>query len=480
MAFFRSYALAAGVVKVQPAQESISGFSRQTAALLCAYVVILVRSMTEHGTSRVPASRSTIMRSPIKPSARSSFLCGVAGLSLSIQIAVGQSVVLSQGSSHAVQEVREAAYDGSIVSRGTTNWGYNYDSLLVDLAIWQLSPFVELRQPGESVQGRSLWLVTVTDTVEPQTPRFRVSLHARTHPSEVESLYATREIIRILTGDSPLAQGLRNTCVFNIMPMYNPDGVELGFARQNANGVNLERGWDTPQPEPEVATLRKLFEEYMTSESPVRIALNMHADGSSRSRYFVYHHENGTSASYAEQERAFIRSVRQYWPQGIRDWDGFISWTTQTPTVYPESWFWLNHGEAVLALTYEEIRTQDATDFKVSAAALLNGISDYLAGIDPVAFGDPAIAASTVVLYQNYPNPFSMNTTISYTLPAMADATVMVFGVLGRRLHVLDSGTKPAGRYDVSFNAAGLPSGVYVYRLQAGDYVETRRMVVAR
>ena len=404
----------------------------------------------------------------------------VASLSLSIQIAVGQSAVLSQGSINAEQHVSEAAHGASTVSHGTTNWGYNYDSLLVDLAIWQRSPFVELRQPGESVQGRSLWLVTVTDTVERQPLRFRVSMHARTHPSEVESLYTTREIIRILTGNSPLAQELRNMCVFNIIPMYNPDGVELGFARQNANGVDLERGWDTPQPEPEVATLRKLFEEYMTSESPVRIALNMHADGSSRSRYFVYHHENGTSVSYAEQERIFIRSVRQHWPQVILDWDGFISWTTQTPTVYPESWFWLNHGEAVLALTYEEIRTQDTTEFAVSAAALLHGISDYLSSIDPVAFGDPAIAASTVVLYQNYPNPFSMYTTISYTLPALADATVMVFDVLGRRVRVLASGTKPAGRYDVSFSAAGLPTGVYVYRLQAGNYVDTRRMVVAR
>ncbi|NNE47188.1 MAG: T9SS type A sorting domain-containing protein [Rhodothermales bacterium] len=404
----------------------------------------------------------------------------MASSSLSIQTAVGQSAALSQGSIHAEQYVPDVVHDASTVRYGTTNWGYNYDSLLVDLAIWQRSPFVELRQPGESVQGRSLWLVTVTDTVERQPPRFRVSMHARTHPSEVESLYTTREIIRILAGDSPLAQGLRSTCVFNIMPMYNPDGVELGFARQNANGVDLERGWDTPQPEPEVATLRKLFEEYMTSESPVRIALNMHADGSSRSRYFVYHHENGTSALYAAQERTFIRSVRHYWPQGILDWDGFISWTTQTPTVYPESWFWLNHGDAVLALTYEEIRTQNVTEFAVSAAALLNGISDYLGSIDPVAFGDPSMAASTVVLFQNYPNPFSMNTTISYTLPALADATVMVFDVLGRRVRVLASGTKPAGRYDVSFDAAGLPTGIYLYRLQAGDYVETRRMVVAR
>jgi hypothetical protein len=55
-----------------------------------------------------------------------------------------------------------------------------------------------------------------------------------------------------------------------------------------------------------------------------------------------------------------------------------------------------------------------------------------------------------------------------------------VSDVLDREVSVLTSGTQPAGTYEVSFDATALPSGVYFYRLQAGDYLETKRMVVVK
>jgi hypothetical protein len=83
-------------------------------------------------------------------------------------------------------------------------------------------------------------------------------------------------------------------------------------------------------------------------------------------------------------------------------------------------------------------------------------------------------------LSQNYPNPFNPVTTISYALPRAADVTLTVVDLLGRVVRELASGTKPAGTYEVSFDATGLPSGVYFYRLEAGDYVETKSLVLLR
>ncbi len=83
-------------------------------------------------------------------------------------------------------------------------------------------------------------------------------------------------------------------------------------------------------------------------------------------------------------------------------------------------------------------------------------------------------------LLGNYPNPFNPTTTISYDLPRTSDATLTIFDVLGKQIKEIASGTKAAGSYEVSFDATGIPSGIYFYRLQAGDYVETRRMVVVR
>jgi hypothetical protein len=92
----------------------------------------------------------------------------------------------------------------------------------------------------------------------------------------------------------------------------------------------------------------------------------------------------------------------------------------------------------------------------------------------------PAGTPGTFRLLGNYPNPFNPTTTISYDLPRTSDATLTIFDVLGREVRELASGMQPAGTYDVTFDATGLPSGVYFYRLQARDYVETKRMVIVK
>ena len=83
-------------------------------------------------------------------------------------------------------------------------------------------------------------------------------------------------------------------------------------------------------------------------------------------------------------------------------------------------------------------------------------------------------------LEQNYPNPFNPTTTISFALPQARDITLTVYDVLGREVRELVSGRTPAGVHTISFGATDLPSGVYFYRLEAGDYVETREMVLLR
>jgi len=96
------------------------------------------------------------------------------------------------------------------------------------------------------------------------------------------------------------------------------------------------------------------------------------------------------------------------------------------------------------------------------------------------AESDPSGLPSRKMLSSVYPNPFRPSTTIYYALPGPADVTLRVYDVLGRQVRELDSGAKPAGSYEVTFDATGLPSGVYFYQLEAGGYVETKRMVVVK
>ncbi|MBK7157093.1 MAG: T9SS type A sorting domain-containing protein [Ignavibacteria bacterium] len=83
-------------------------------------------------------------------------------------------------------------------------------------------------------------------------------------------------------------------------------------------------------------------------------------------------------------------------------------------------------------------------------------------------------------LYQNYPNPFNPSTKIKYDIKIDGLVTLKVYNILGSEVASLVSEVKQAGRYEVEFNGSNLGSGVYYYRLQAGDFSETKRMLLLK
>ena len=87
-------------------------------------------------------------------------------------------------------------------------------------------------------------------------------------------------------------------------------------------------------------------------------------------------------------------------------------------------------------------------------------------------------------LEQNYPNPFNPSTTISYQLPTAGNVILKVYDVLGNEVATLVSEYKLAGSYEVEFNSTvgshQLANGVYFYQLKAGDYNETKKMILIK
>jgi hypothetical protein len=94
--------------------------------------------------------------------------------------------------------------------------------------------------------------------------------------------------------------------------------------------------------------------------------------------------------------------------------------------------------------------------------------------------GSGADVPTSFTLSQNYPNPFNPATIIRYQLPAGERVRLSVFDLLGREVRVLVDERQSAGTYDVRFDASGLSSGTYVYRIVAGPHVRTQRMVLVR
>lgn len=83
-------------------------------------------------------------------------------------------------------------------------------------------------------------------------------------------------------------------------------------------------------------------------------------------------------------------------------------------------------------------------------------------------------------LFQNFPNPFNPSTTIRFTLPEAAQIKIIIFNLLGELVETIVDRQYEAGYYNIVYNASELTSGIYIYRIQANRYVETRKMILLR
>ncbi len=106
---------------------------------------------------------------------------------------------------------------------------------------------------------------------------------------------------------------------------------------------------------------------------------------------------------------------------------------------------------------------------------LLNFGLEEITGID-----DNADQPNIFYLYQNYPNPFNPSTEINYSLKKDGIVVIKVFDVLGKEVAFLKNKYEKAGNYSVNFNAANLPSGIYFYRITAGSFHQTKKMMLLK
>jgi hypothetical protein len=113
-------------------------------------------------------------------------------------------------------------------------------------------------------------------------------------------------------------------------------------------------------------------------------------------------------------------------------------------------------------------------------AYLADCFSLMILRLNPTDVEEPGRPPQAFALSQNYPNPFNAQTTIQYSLSNPSDVTIDIFDILGRKIETLAERIKPAGSHQAIWDASGHSSGIYFYRIKAGDKVETNKMVLMK
>jgi len=286
---------------------------------------------------------------------------------------------------------------------------------------------------------------------------------------------------------------ITNNSVMDFSPTWSPDGLYLAFDSQfNGNPsiviMNLDNGNITPLDTSPV-------NGNQPSWSPVE---NRIAFASSQGIYSVT-----TSGTGLQQVTSGYSLVPEYSPDGdkiayvatyaaedifIVNSDGTDNHriTTSAENDFVPSWSpegnRLVYEGSIAGVDQICVIDTDGTNYLQLTTAGVNTGPAWYPFVDPTSVKNDVdkLVLNDFILYQNYPNPFNPSTIISFSIPSEDFITLRVYDVLGKEVDVLVNETKPPGNYDVEFSGKNLTSGIYFYKLKAGDFVDTKKLILIK
>ncbi len=145
-----------------------------------------------------------------------------------------------------------------------------------------------------------------------------------------------------------------------------------------------------------------------------------------------------------------------------------------------------NSSETTPSLALKErvaivgINTEANAYYTADAWSLTKNAVAWVTGQSLTGIKNKDVKVSSFKLEQNYPNPFNPSTVISYQLPTNNLVTLKVYNMLGKEVATLVNNMQSAGQHEVNFNAANVPSGMYIYTLRAGSFSQTKKMLLVK
>jgi N-acetylmuramoyl-L-alanine amidase len=223
-----------------------------------------------------------------------------------------------------------------------------------------------------------------------------------------------------------------------------------------------------------------LIREYLNVSPPRNVLF----DSTYILQCYVFGDGSSTQFRFCVDDHAPIDGVAQYHEVSnwlTIDWIGWrlVQWNLGDPGSVGT---WL--GDGVL----DSLLRIDSFQLTYQSGASPSGILYFddlqLLTDIPVNIAEQPQIAKTIptefALEQNFPNPFNPLTSISYSLPMRVQVKIIVYNTLGQVVKILLSEEKPAGHYQLQFDASDLASGLYIYQIQAGDFVRSRKMMLIK
>lgn len=226
---------------------------------------------------------------------------------------------------------------------------YNYSYLQERLAEWDQSPFVSIDTIGFTLRNLPLQEMRITDYQVPDSVKQRVWIHARTHPGETPTSWQFDGLVSKLLGNDEVMAEYRKRVVFHTIPFTNPDGVYYGRSRTNFDGVDVESNWNKPDNETtqEVKLLKGRM-GWINNQKVLSVFSNLHSQASPFCTFWI-HTAASTSDYFYRRQIQFANLNTSNNPYFVPSDYSFSSLSM----TFPEGWLWSNHGDKVLALTYE-------------------------------------------------------------------------------------------------------------------------------
>lgn len=242
--------------------------------------------------------------------------------------------------------------------------------------------------------------------------------------------------------------------------IFTTDG---GLTWSPSQFLNIPTGWET-------ANLRKVI--FITEDDAIAVG----------DKTILKSRDGGATFEYIQ-----TGSEVMLYSAAFRNDTAYV--VGKNNNVNGEIWRSVDQGESWVNIIDTTVINSSVSTFLYSTAIDFNGyvwVGGSASNIfttmpePPVSVGNDKYVTSSYRLDQNYPNPFNPNTIISYELQQSGFITLKVYDVLGRELITLIDGIKEPGLHQVNFDASNLTSGVYFYRLQSGDFITTKKMMLIK